>query len=191
MTVAFATLAARGIRHDPQAIALVRAPDGRVLDRLERRGPRALPQEVADQVTYALQRVVTAGTGTAAAIGRPVAGKTGTAEEYWDAWFCGYVPQLATCVWVGYPRAEIPLLNVGGFARVFGGSIPAMAWRDFMTEALAGVPVRDFPAPRRFTGSAEEAKAAEGTSPPQAGRRHREDIGRGENDHADRARARS
>jgi penicillin-binding protein 1A len=59
-------------------------------------------------VTYALQRVVTSGTGPAAAIGRPVAGKTGTAEEYWDAWFCGYVPQLAACVWVGYPRPEIP-----------------------------------------------------------------------------------
>lgn len=106
-------------------------------------------------MTYALERVVTSGTGTAAAIGRPTAGKTGTAEEYWDAWFCGYVPQLTACVWVGYPRAEIPLLNVGGFARVFGGSIPALVWRDFMAEALADVPIRDFPAPRTFTGSSE------------------------------------
>jgi len=151
MTVAFATLAARGVRHDPQAIALVRAPDGRVLGRLERKGRRALSQDVADQMTYALQRVVTSGTGTAAAIGRPVAGKTGTAEEYRDAWFCGYVPQLAACVWVGYPRAEIPLRNVAGFQRVFGGSIPALVWREFMAGALAGVPVRDFPTPHRFT----------------------------------------
>jgi penicillin-binding protein 1A len=160
MTVAFATLAARGARHDPQAVALVRGPDGRVLGRLERKARRALSQEVADQVTYALRRVVTAGTGTAAAIGRPAAGKTGTAEEYWDAWFCGYVPQLAVCVWVGYPGAEIPLRNVAGFARVFGGSIPAMVWRDFMTDTLADVPVRDFPAPRRFTGSDPEADAS-------------------------------
>ena len=155
MTAAFATLAARGVRHDPQALALVRAPDGRTLAGLERKGRRALSQDVADQVTYALERVVTSGTGTAAAIGRPVAGKTGTAEEYWDAWFCGYVPQLAACVWVGYPRAEIPLLNVGGFARVFGGSIPALVWRDFMAEALADVPISDFPAPPTFTGSSE------------------------------------
>jgi len=153
MTVAFATLAARGVRHDPQAIALVRVPDGRVLAGLERRGRRAVSQDVADQVTYSLQRVVTSGTGTAAAIGRPAAGKTGTAEEYRDAWFCGYVPQLAACVWVGYPNAEIPLLNVAGFARVFGGSIPALVWHDFMTGTLAGVPVRDLPAPRAFTGS--------------------------------------
>jgi penicillin-binding protein 1A len=159
MTVAFATLAARGVRHDPQAIALVRAPDGRMLGRLQGQGRRAVSPQVADQVTYALQRVVTSGTGTAAALGRPVAGKTGTAEEYWDAWFCGYVPQLAACVWVGYPRAEIPLLNVGGFAQVFGGSIPALVWREFMAGALAGVDVRDFPAPLDSTSDTAAGRA--------------------------------
>ena len=65
-----------------------------------------------DLVTYVLQRVVQYGTGTAAALAnRPVAGKTGTAENYVDAWFCGYVPQLATCVWVGYPGREIAVYD--------------------------------------------------------------------------------
>jgi penicillin-binding protein 1A len=118
-----------------------------VLSRLDSRSRRAVSTDVADVATLALQAVVQAGTGRAAEIGRPVAGKTGTAEEYNDAWFCGYVPQLAACVWVGYPRAEIPLLNVAGYAQVFGGSIPALIWRDFMAPALEGVPVVDFPAP--------------------------------------------
>jgi penicillin-binding protein 1A len=91
--------------------------------------------------------VIKSGTGTAAAISRPAAGKTGTAENYQDAWFCGYVPQLATCVWVGYPKAEIPLLNIEGFYQVFGGSLPAEIWHDFMGPAVANMPVENFPTP--------------------------------------------
>jgi penicillin-binding protein 1A len=89
--------------------------------------------------------VVRAGTGTAAGLDRPAAGKTGTAESFKDAWFCGFVPQLATCVWVGYPHAELPLLNLDGFAQVVGGSIPARIWHDFMAPALSGTPVRALP----------------------------------------------
>ena len=81
----------------------------------------------ADLITFALQGVIQKGTGTAAGIGRPAAGKTGTAEKYVDAWFCGYTPQLAACVWVGYPKGEISMINVEGFSSVFGGSLPAEA----------------------------------------------------------------
>jgi len=148
MTDAYATLASRGVHHPPQALALVRGPRGVVLGQLEPQGARAIPQKTADLVTYVLQRVVQYGTGTAAALGdRPVAGKTGTAENYVDAWFCGYVPQLATCVWVGYPGRELPLENVEGVGAVFGGSIPAAIWHDFMTTALAHTPVRQFAQP--------------------------------------------
>jgi penicillin-binding protein 1A len=84
------------------------------------------------------------GTGTAAAIGRPIAGKTGTAERFVDAWFCGYVPQLATCVWVGYPHREVPMNDVEGYAPVYGGTIPALIWHEFMQRALARVPVAQF-----------------------------------------------
>jgi penicillin-binding protein 1A len=148
MTAAFATLAARGVRHRPQALRRVTRPSGRVVARLSTRGRRVLTRSVADRVTYALDGVVRAGTGRAAYFGRPAAGKTGTAEDVKDAWFCGYVPQLAACVWVGYPQAEIPLRNVAGFAEVVGGSIPASIWRDFMAPAMAGEPVRALPGDR-------------------------------------------
>jgi penicillin-binding protein 1A len=129
MTAAFATLADHGVRHRPVALRRQGSPGRRVLSR-----------QVADTVSDALGGVVSGGTGTAANIGRPQAGKTGTAESFKDAWFCGYVPQLATCVWVGYPQAEIPLLNIDGFPQVFGGSIPARIWHDFMSPALRGQP---------------------------------------------------
>ena len=98
-------------------------------------------------MTYALSGVIRAGTGTAANIGRPAAGKTGTAEGFKDAWFCGFVPQLATCVWVGYPQAELPLGTIDGFAQVVGGSVPARIWHDFMTGAVDGTKVEPLPAP--------------------------------------------
>jgi len=96
---------------------------------------------------FADGQLIQHGTGTAANIGRPAAGKTGTAENYVDAWFCGFVPQLATCVWVGYPKGEIPLYNVEGYYQVFGGSLPARIWHDFMAGAVANLPVKDFPQP--------------------------------------------
>ncbi len=145
LTDVYATFADDGIHHAPQALQSVRKPNGRRI-RVRTRGQRVLGPNVAAELTDALQGVVQHGTGTAAALGsRPVAGKTGTAENFQDAWFCGYVPQLATCVWVGYPRGEIPLLNVEGFAQVFGGSLPAEIWHDFMSRAVANLPVEQFP----------------------------------------------
>ena len=151
MTDAYATLAARGVHHPPDAIRRVRNATGHTIDSLRWNGTRALPQNDADMVTYALERVVQYGTGTAAYFGRPAAGKTGTAENFDDAWFCGYVPQLAACVWVGYPNGERPLVNVEGMPAVFGGSLPAQIWHAFMAEAVARIPVRDFPQPNFST----------------------------------------
>jgi penicillin-binding protein 1A len=148
MTTAYATLASRGIRHYPVAVEAVRESDGRILSRASTRGKRVLERNVADLTTWALQGVIDHGTGTAANIGRPAAGKTGTAQNYQDAWFCGYVPQLAACVWVGYPKTEDrPLDNIHGFAHVFGGTIPALIWHDFMSAAVQGLPVEGFAAP--------------------------------------------
>jgi penicillin-binding protein 1A len=145
MTDAYATLASRGIHHPPQALALVRGPEGQILGGLHADGARAIPQSSADLVTYALQHVIMNGTGTAGALERPAAGKTGTAESFQDAWFCGFVPQLTTCVWIGYPGREIPLENIEGVPQVFGGSIPAEIWHEFMSAALSRLPVQDFP----------------------------------------------
>ena len=148
MTDVYATFASGGIQHDPQAFEFVRGASGEVIDRLTTKWTRVLSPNVAAQLTYALQGVVQHGTGTAAALGaRPVAGKTGTAEDFKDAWFCGYVPQLATCVWVGYPKGEISLYNVEGVGEVAGGTLPAAIWHAYMSGAVGSLPVENFPTP--------------------------------------------
>ena len=147
LTDVYATLASGGIHHAPQAFESIRGPNGKEIP-LKSTGRRVLTSNVAAQVTGALQGVIKGGTGTAAALGsRPVAGKTGTAENFQDAWFCGYVPQLATCVWVGYPKGEIPLLNVEGVGEVFGGTLPAEIWQHYMAAAVGDLPVKGFPTP--------------------------------------------
>ena len=147
LTDVYATFADGGVHHSPQAFESVRGPTGKVIQKLTTKGTRVLTPNVAAQLTYALEGVVTHGTGAAAALGRPVAGKTGTAENFQDAWFCGYVPQLVACVWVGYPKGEIPLYNVEGVGQVAGGTLPAEIWKDFMGPAVGPLPVENFPTP--------------------------------------------
>jgi membrane peptidoglycan carboxypeptidase len=89
---------------------------------------------IVDQM---LQGVVTGGTGTAAAIpGREVAGKTGTTENYGDAWFVGFTPQLVAAVWVGYPDKLVPMTYQFHGHPVAGGTFPALIWKAFMEKAL-------------------------------------------------------
>ncbi len=79
------------------------------------KGRRAVDENVADLVTYALQDVLDYGTGASARLSSwPAAGKTGTAQDNVDAWFCGYTVQIAACVWVGFPKGQIPLVNIEG-----------------------------------------------------------------------------
>jgi penicillin-binding protein 1A len=135
MASAYATVAAHGVYHQPYAIASVQFPGGPV-DRAwaTSRGRRVIPAAVADEVTRVLQEVIAHGTGTAANLGRPAAGKTGTTSSLADAWFDGYTPDLAAAVWVGYPQARVPMTHVHGI-RVFGGTFPAQIWRKFMLRA--------------------------------------------------------
>jgi membrane peptidoglycan carboxypeptidase len=98
-------------------------------------------------VTRVLEENMLHGTGIAAHVpGRIDAGKTGTTDNDADAWFGGYTPSLEATVWIGYPRAETPMLDVHGSA-VSGPTLPAAAWRSFMEDALAGSPNLAFPAP--------------------------------------------
>lgn len=114
---------------------------------------------VADNVTDVLKGVISGGTGTRANIGRPAAGKTGTAQGSKDSWFVGYTPTLSTAVWMGYRDKEIPMVGIRGCGRgMTGGCLPAMTWKTFMTSALKDVPVTDFNEPAPIKRLADELK---------------------------------
>jgi penicillin-binding protein 1A len=150
MTSGYSTLANEGTHCHPFAISKIVSATGEVLYKARPYCKDAIEKDVADQVTGLLRGVVQYGTGTAAQLGsRPVAGKTGTGQEYQDAWFIGYVPQLTTGVWVGYSKAEIPMrdLPVLGYRNAFGGTIAAPIFHDVMEAATAGMPIKQFPAP--------------------------------------------
>jgi membrane peptidoglycan carboxypeptidase len=100
-----------------------------------------------------LEQVIQRGTGTAASLGsRPAFGKTGTTDDYSDAWFVGCTVQLCAATWVGHQRAPIPMPDVHGTA-VFGGTFPAEIWRDFMLVAMRGRPRIAFPEPPPIPGA--------------------------------------
>jgi penicillin-binding protein 1A len=99
---------------------------------------RVIDRSVAEKVNYALQQVVEAGSGSGAALPgqAQVWGKTGTTDEYGDAWFVGYTRQLTTAVWMGYPEGQSnKLLNIHGVKKVNGGSLPAQIFKRFMSKA--------------------------------------------------------
>lgn len=153
MTNAYATLAASGVRHWATPLVKIDNAAGQPVDDVASKGKQVVDPNIANEVTYALRYVVTGGTGYAASLGaRPVAGKTGTANENVDAWFCGYTMQLTTCVWVGWPQGEIPLQNIMGVPSVYGGTIPAEIWHDYMAIAAARYPIESFPT-ATLTGS--------------------------------------
>ena len=146
MADAYATLAAGGVHRDPVAIAKVVFPNGHV-ERPERPRPRrVLSRPAAWEVTRLLHDNITEGTGTAAYTGcAGQAGKTGTTDEYTDAWFAGYQPNLSTVVWVGYPESnDVSMSSVHGTI-VFGGTFPAEIWHSLYSGA--GVPCEEFQEP--------------------------------------------
>jgi penicillin-binding protein 1A len=148
MASAYATLANTGIHVPPTPIVRVTDAEGKLLWRPAPDPRVAVDPENSYLSTQALQEVVESGTGQAARLSRPAAGKTGTTQNYRDAWFVGFTPQLAASVWVGHTRPR-PMYDVHGVSRVEGGTFPARIWQSFMTAALAGKPVRPFPYPSR------------------------------------------
>jgi penicillin-binding protein 1A len=148
MAAAYATLAARGVRHEVTPILRVLDRRGNVLeDHTAPEGEQVIDPAVADNASDILRGVIEEGTGEAADIGRPAAGKTGTTQEYRAAWFAGYTPQLSTAVWMGYRDIPRPLVGIKGVGSVSGGSFPAETWGRFMRAATAGLPVVDFAPP--------------------------------------------
>ena len=147
MASAYGTLANGGTAAKPYGILEVKDKDGKVL---KTGAPSLTKDAIAPEVAYlttdVLRGVIKSGTGTAAQIGRPAAGKTGTTQVYRDAWFCGYTPDLATAVWVGYPDSQKEMTSVHGIT-VTGGSFPAQIWGTFMKAALADTPASSFKRP--------------------------------------------
>ncbi|HET7483265.1 MAG TPA: PBP1A family penicillin-binding protein [Actinomycetota bacterium] len=161
MASAYGTFATNGLHHPPVAITrIVDSTTGKTIYEDESKSERVLDPGVSYLTTSALQAVVERGTGVNAQIGRPQAGKTGTAQEWRDAWFVGYTPDMVTSVWVGYPQGEIEMksscsgvtssclptrtITSGG---VVGGSFPALIWKTYMLRALSGVPASAFSVP--------------------------------------------
>jgi penicillin-binding protein 1A len=147
MARAYATLANGGKRHKPIAIKKVEFRDGKTDDSLGKsKGKQVIPDGVAYEVTKILEQNVQKGTGTKAQMGCPAAGKTGTTDNFNDAWFVGYTPDLATSVWVGYPNALREMRGVHG-VDVAGGTFPTQIWGAFMRQAK-GSDCRQFPQPK-------------------------------------------
>ena len=147
----FSTLARSGRRVEPVLVTSINQPDGTALYRHVADAVPVLDSALANQITWVLQGAITQGTGHRAAIDRPAAGKTGTAQNYADATFVGYTPQRAAAVWVGFPDAQIPMVPPTTDIRVSGGTYPAQIWREIMLAAHDGIPATSLPAPPAST----------------------------------------
>ena len=162
MASAYGTLATNGDHVPPVAITKIVTADGETLYEDATEGEQVIEPQAAYLATTALQQVIQRGTAAAYGnVGRPAAGKTGTAQEYRDAWFVGYTPNLVASVWVGYPEAQIemktscsgstqpcrPTRHPSGGQGITGGSWPTYIWGNFMRAALSGVETLNFTQP--------------------------------------------
>ncbi|CAN5179013.1 hypothetical protein BH18ACT12_BH18ACT12_05650 [soil metagenome] len=153
MARAFSTFANEGrridgsaLRNHPRAIARIRNPEGKMVADNRPINRPVLRRDDNALLTSILEGVVRSGTGKRARLtDRTAAGKTGTTENYGDAWFVGYTPELATAVWVGYPNKLVPMLTEYHGDPVAGGTFPAEIWRVFNQLALAGTDPESFP----------------------------------------------
>ncbi|MEO7837323.1 MAG: PBP1A family penicillin-binding protein [Acidimicrobiales bacterium] len=147
MASAYAAIANDGVYHPPTFVEKVTDRNGKVLFSGPAEGTRTVSVQTARVATQVLRAVVDRGTGTAARQrNRQVAGKTGTSQQWQNAWFVGYTPELATAVWMGSPTGNVSMRNVGG-RNVTGGSYPAEIWGAYIAAALADEPAVDFTTP--------------------------------------------
>ena len=163
MTSAFGTLAGLGVRTEPIPIKKIQARNGQVLEEHEPRQELALSADIAYVMTDLLKGVIARGTGRGAAIGRPAAGKTGTTDDYRNAWFVGYTPWLVTTVWIGND-------DNSPMKKVVGATVPARIWASFMGPATKNLPPDDWTMPagvseRTVCGTSGLLAAADCTDP--------------------------
>ncbi|HSM01178.1 MAG TPA: transglycosylase domain-containing protein, partial [Acidimicrobiia bacterium] len=157
MASAYSTIANQGIRVENYLIERIEDSAGNVIYEHEVEREQVVEPALAAAMINTMEKVVTSGTGTAADIGRPQIGKTGTHENNTNAWFVGSIPQYSTAIWIGYPDEQAPMrcLTIEGTVdgdpvrfeciNVAGPNIPPRIWREFMMEVIRGLPVEDFP----------------------------------------------
>ncbi len=178
MASAYGVFADHGQEAQPTPILEIVDSQGKVLLNNIKPLPKttaAIPANVADNVTNVLQGVISSGTGTAAQLGRPAAGKTGTTSNNTDAWFVGYTPTLSAAVWMGNANSDATSLGaVTGHLldgqeetvdQVYGGTWPAITWQEFMSAALAHVPATSFASPAPIV-TPQAAAALRARTPP-------------------------
>ncbi len=149
MASAFSNFATNGQWAAPYLVSSITSRDGQVSWEHRLTIEQNFDPALMAAARQPLEVVPVSGTAPRANIGRPQGGKTGTHQTYREAWYVGFVPQYSAAVWVGFPDAQIPLENVTikgeVYRRVFGGTIPAPIWKEFMEAALANKPVLEFP----------------------------------------------
>jgi penicillin-binding protein 1A len=146
MANAYATIADGGYRNRPIAVTKVIFPDGKTDNLGKPKRKKMFSDGVTYEATKILKQNIEGGTGTAANIGCPAGGKTGTTDNFRDAWFVGFTPKLTTAVWVGYPNKQVEMFSVHGIA-VAGGTFPAQIWGAYMKQ-VKGKFCGDFEQPK-------------------------------------------
>jgi penicillin-binding protein 1A len=151
MASAYSTLANGGVHMEPYLVEKVTREEVTIQEH-EPEGKEALTRDQAAAVTQTLRGVVERGTASryrdlVDEIGRPSAGKTGTSENFVDAWYIGYVPQLTTSVWVGYPEERVPMVNINGLPEINGENYPLDIWSLYMRGAVGDLPVEQLDTP--------------------------------------------
>lgn len=163
MASAYGTFANKGVHVKPTAIVKILDRNGNVLEdastlEKEETKTRVMSEREAYEMTTMLEGVIDHGTGTAAAIGRPAAGKTGTTDDNKDAWFVGYTPDIVTAVWIGDDTGSHSL------GEIYGGTIPAEIWKDYMSSATSDESGGDFSAPSGMERRKETASSNKSSS---------------------------
>ncbi|MDQ3942945.1 MAG: PBP1A family penicillin-binding protein, partial [Actinomycetota bacterium] len=158
MASAYSTFANSGMHMEPYLVQkVIKEENGEevVVEEHSLQGEQALTRDEAAVATQALRGVITEGTASYyhdldAEIGRPSAGKTGTTNNFVDAWFIGFIPQLTTSVWVGYPEERTPMVNINGLPEINGENYPLDIWSLYMQSAVQKFPVQQFDVPSPF-----------------------------------------
>ncbi len=149
MASAYSNFATNGLHADSYLIERIENTAGELIYSREIERLQVVDPAIMAAARRPLTQVVAAGTATRARIGRPQGGKTGTHQNFNEAWFVGFVADYSTAVWTGYPDFQAPLRNltINGefYSRVYGGTVPAPIWKEFMTYMLGDSPVLDFP----------------------------------------------